>query len=99
MSIYFHTSRRHCQGITSEDVARLVEIKLQKERKIQEENGRDEKMNGGDEKINIRGGKMISELPSYLKLKKMRQEFQMNTNPSSYPSPHYTPQSGNGSSI
>ena len=31
-------------------------------------------------------------------IKKMRQEFQMNTNPPNY-LPHYTPQSGNRSSI
>ena len=30
-------------------------------------------------------------------IEKMRREFQMNTNPPSYPPPHYTPQSANGS--
>ena len=30
-------------------------------------------------------------------IEKMRRKFQMNTNPLSYPPPHYTPQSGNGS--
>jgi len=30
-------------------------------------------------------------------IEKMRRKFQMNTNPPSYPLPHYTPQSGNES--
>jgi len=37
LSNYFHTSRRQRQGTTNEDVARLVEVKLQEERKIQDE--------------------------------------------------------------
>ena len=47
--------------------------------------------------MNIRGEKMISELLSCLKLKKIRREFKMNTNPPSYSPPHYTLQSGNRS--
>ena len=34
ISNYFHTSRRHHQGITNDEVTRLVELRLQEERKI-----------------------------------------------------------------
>ena len=34
---YFHTPRRRCQGFTDEEVDILVEVKLEKERKIQED--------------------------------------------------------------
>ena len=37
LSNYFHTSRRHRQGFTNEEVARLMEARLQEERKIQED--------------------------------------------------------------
>ena len=36
MSNYFHTSRRHCQSISSDEVARLVKARRQEKRKIQE---------------------------------------------------------------
>jgi len=37
MSNYFHIFRRHRQSIINDEVARLVEARLQEERKIQEE--------------------------------------------------------------
>ena len=61
------------------DTAKLLQMKMlldwwksnfKKKGKFKKKNGRGEKMNGGSEKMNIRGEKMISELLSYLKLKK-----------------------------
>ena len=34
---YFHTSCRHHQGITNDEVARLVEVRLQEEKKFHED--------------------------------------------------------------
>ena len=75
MSNYFHTSRWYRQGSTNNDVDRFVKAKLQEERKFQEEEwkrGEDEWRTRED---NIRGEKMISELPSCLKLKKCGRNF------------------------
>ena len=61
------------------DTAKVLYMKMlldwrksnfKKKRKFKKKNRRGEKMNRGDAKMNIRGEKMISELPSCLKLKK-----------------------------
>ena len=63
---------------------------FKKKGKFKKKNERGEKMNGRCEKINKRASFMSE-------IEKMRREFQMNTNPPSYPPRHYMPQSGNES--
>ena len=36
LSNYFHTSSRHRKGITNDEVARLVKVRLEEEKEIQE---------------------------------------------------------------
>ena len=80
MSNYFHTSRRHCQGITNEDVASLVEVKLQEETKIQEDKWRRREDEYKRREDDFRASFMSE-------IKKIWREFQMNINLSSYSPP------------
>ena len=87
ISNYFHTSRRCRQGIKNDEVARLVEARLQKERKIQEK-----EWNRGEDEWRRREDDFRAFF--VFEIEKMWWEFQMSINPPSYPSPYYTSQSG-----
>jgi len=89
ISNYFHTSHTYHQGITNDEVARLVEVRLQKERKIREKEWKRREDEWRRQEDDFRALHVWNW--------KMRQKFQINTNPSSYLPPYYTPQSGYGS--